>query len=113
MGLSIINKLYRIEREMKEAWETDRYQTRQGRSKIIAEKLKALLDSNVTGLHRVSRRLIRNGGWSRYSTIARSATDRDDPHTTHWQLTMTTYEDSQLTKTAILNLKNVLAGQKN
>lgn len=46
VGLSKINKLYVIERELKELSETETHQARQTRSKSLLEDLKAWLDKN-------------------------------------------------------------------
>ncbi len=44
MALNLINKLYGIERDLKEASETERFEARQQRSQPILEQLKAWLD---------------------------------------------------------------------
>lgn len=44
MALTLINKLYGIERDMEEAGDAQRYQTRQSQSQAFLEQLKARLD---------------------------------------------------------------------
>lgn len=43
MALTLINKLYGIERDMEEAGDAQRYQTRQSQSQAFLEQLKAAL----------------------------------------------------------------------
>jgi hypothetical protein len=47
MALTLINKLYGIERDMEEAGDAQRYQTRQSQSQAFLEQLKARLDKTL------------------------------------------------------------------
>ncbi|RRE27946.1 hypothetical protein EAN91_00100 [Klebsiella pneumoniae] len=47
MALTLINKLYGIERDMEEAGDAQRYQTRQSQSRAFTEQLKARLDKTL------------------------------------------------------------------
>jgi 3'-phosphoadenosine 5'-phosphosulfate sulfotransferase (PAPS reductase)/FAD synthetase len=48
MALTLINKLYGIERDMEEAGDAQRYQTRQSQSQAFLEQLKARLDKTLS-----------------------------------------------------------------
>ena len=69
MALTLINKLYGIERDLKEASDTDRFEARQQRSQPILEQLKAWLDktqpqvAGQTALGKAVNYLA--GNWSR------------------------------------------------